>query len=657
MALLSIANLGFAYGERRILDGVNLTLNSDEHVGIVGRNGTGKTTLMKMILGSPALKPSTGQVQLARGARVGYLSQEIDLTADLTLREEAGGAFAELAELHGKLDALTHAMAEAEGDALDRLLKDYETLEHRMQAAGGYAVDHQIDATLHGVGLADEFFEVKVGDLSGGQKARLALAKLLLSQPDMLLLDEPTNHLDIAARRWLEEYLIGYRGAVMLISHDRWLLDRAVTKIYELEDGRLVEYPGNYEKYRTLRQERHVAQQRAFDRQQTKVRHEQEFIDRYRAGQRARQAQGRQKRLERFKQNELLERPIEQDAMNLRFTVTRRAGDLVLIADSISKGYEGKPLFRGMSITVKRGHRFGIIGPNGSGKSTLVRCLLGESDCDAGHTRLGAQVSVGHYRQTHEQLDLSATVVDTLRRRVMDGLEQSARDLAGAFLFSGTEQDQPLNDLSGGERSRAVLAGLVAGGHNLLVLDEPTNHLDIPSAERLEEALRRYAAPPTGRGENATGGGTLVIITHDRMLLDNLVDQLLIFDGHGNVRHFYGTYSEFLEAEQASHRNGTAQRPKTTANTEARPKRKANKDRGRAGKPQQQRFSDMATGKIEAKIIELEQQLTDIDRQLADGEVYRDAARVRQLVSSRDAIAGTLEPLEQEWLRRSENAD
>ncbi len=657
MALLSIANLGFSYGEVHILDGVNLTLNSGDHVGLVGRNGTGKSTLMKIILGSHALKPNAGQVQLARGVRVGYLSQDVDLTADLTLREEAGLAFAELTELHAKLDALTHAMADAEGGTLDRLLKDYEKVEHRMQAAGGYAVDHHIDATLHGVGLTDHFFDVKVGDLSGGQKGRLALAKLLLSQPDILLLDEPTNHLDIAARQWLEEYLMSYRGAVMLISHDRWLLNRSVTKIYELEGGQLIEYPGHYEKYRSLRRERHQAQQRAFDRQQTKVRHEQEFIDRYRAGQRARQAQGRQKRLERYKESELLDRPIELDAMNLHFTVTHRAGDLVLIADSISKGYEGKPLFRTLSLTVKRGHRLGIIGPNGSGKSTLVRCLLGETECDAGHTRLGSQVSVGHYRQTHEYLDLSATVVDTLRREVAGGLEQPARDLAGAFLFSGTEQDKPLHDMSGGERSRAVLAGLVAGGHNVLVLDEPTNHLDIPSAERLEEALRRYAAPLKGRGENATGGGTLVVITHDRMLLDNLVDQLLIFDGHGNVRHFYGTYSEFLEAQRASPRVGVAQSPKTQAPAVAKPTRKSGGNREGAGKPQQHRFSKLTTAKIEAKIIDLEQQLADVDRQLAVGDVCRDASRVRQLVSKREELAGTLEPLEQEWLRRSEAAE
>ena len=657
MALLSISNLVLSFGDERILDGVNLTLNAGEHVGLVGRNGCGKSTLMKLILGTAGLKHDAGQVQVARGASVGYLTQDFQLDDALTLREEAGKAFAELAELHRQLDDLSHRMAEAEGDALERLLKDYERIEQQMQAAGGYAVDHQIDATLHGLGLTDEFFHVRVRDLSGGQKGRLALAKLLLSSPDILLLDEPTNHLDIAGRQWLEEYLATYRGAVMLISHDRWLLDRAVTKIYELEAGQLVEYPGNYQKYRVLRAERFEAQQRAFDKQQTKIRHEQQFIDRYRAGQRAKQAQGREKRLERFKESQLLDRPVELDVMNLRLTVTNRAGDLVLTADAIKKGYEGKPLFGPLSITIKRGDRIGIIGPNGAGKSTLVRCLLGEQPTDVGHAKVGAQVSIGHYRQTHEHLDLDQTVIDFLHRQMPEGSEQSARDLAGAFLFSGQEQDKPLRVLSGGERSRAVLAALVSGGHNLLVLDEPTNHLDIPSAERLEEALRRYAAPAKGWGDNVAGGGTLIVITHDRMLLQNLADQLLILDGRGNVRHFHGTYSDLLEADRGAAappapRDGDkAARDRERA---SRADRASTKDA--ADTPSRKRpHSNLKTEQLEQKIVDLEKKLAQVDEQLADPDVYRDPSRVRELQQKRGQLADKLTPLEEEWISRAES--
>ena len=655
MALLSIANLAFSYGASPVLDGVNLTLNAGDHVGLVGRNGTGKSTLMRLILGKGGLKPHGGQVQLARGSSVGYLSQDFELDPDATLRQEAGRAFAELARLHEKLDTLTHAMADAEGDKLDRLLKDYEKVERRMQAAGGYAVEHQVDATLHGLGLSDAFFDIKVRDLSGGQKGRLALAKLLLAEPDVLLLDEPTNHLDIDGRQWLEQYLIGYRGGVIIISHDRWLLDRAVSSIYELEAGQLVEYPGNYQKYRDLRAERQESQRRVFEKQQTKVRQEQAFIDRYRAGQRAKQAQGREKRLERYKQNELTEAPIELDAMNLRLSVANRAGDLVVAADALKKGYDGKPLFGPLSITIKRGERIGIIGPNGAGKSTLARCLLGESVADAGKARMGVQVSVGHYRQTHEHIDLSQTVVDYLHRQVPDSLEQSARDLAGAFLFSGLEQDKALQTLSGGERSRAVLAGLVSGGHNVLVLDEPTNHLDIPSAERLEEALRRYTAPPKGFGQNTTGGGTLILITHDRMLLENLVDQMLIFDGNGHVRHFHGTYSELLAAERAPQPAATAAPPPPARKPVKKPPQAAQAPKNK--QTSKRRFSSLKTEQLEAKIIEIEQQRAQIDKQLADPDVYRDAPRLADLVSSRDELAATLKPMESEWVLRAGDAE
>lgn len=654
MALLGISNLTLSFGTRRILDGINLTLDAGEHVGMVGRNGCGKSTLMKLIAGLSTAKPDSGQIQLARNATAGYLRQDPQLDPNHTLRQEASTAFGELFKLHEQLEQVSHAMADADGEELEKLLKRYERLEHEIDAAGGYAVDHKIDETLHGLGLTDDFFDVPVKGLSGGQKGRLALAKLLLSEPDLLLLDEPTNHLDIAGRQWLEDFLASYNGAVILISHDRWLLNRSVQKIYELELGELVEYPGNYDKFRELRAERRIAQQRAFEKQQTKIKQEQAFIDRYRAGQRARQAQGREKRLERFKASETLDSPAELDEMKLQLRPLARSGDVVAAAEHLTMKYDGRALFEDLALKISRGDRIGIIGPNGAGKSTLIRCLLGEQEATAGQTKLGSQVNVGHYHQTHEHLDMRLTVVEFLRNFVASDTEQEARDLAGAFLFSGDEQDKPLGALSGGERSRAVLASLVTGGHNVLVLDEPTNHLDISSAERLEAALRQFTTPPTGYGANKGAEGTLLLITHDRMLLQNLVDQLLIFDGEGHVELFPGTYSEYLEVEKARQTKAEpvpAAKPAPTPAPAPTPKPAA-----KPAEPQQKRnskFGHLSMNKLEAEIESLEQRIAGIDEQLADPDVYRDADKVKKLQDNRAKAQEKLEPLEEEWASRA----
>jgi ATP-binding cassette subfamily F protein 3 len=680
MALLSVSNLVYSLGDRRLFDGVNLTLSAGEHVGLVGRNGSGKTTLLKMLAGIGPAKPDSGQVQTARGASVGYLAQDPDLDPQRTLRDEAQTAFARLHGLHQQLEQLAHDMATVTGEALREAMDRYEQVERQVQAAGGYAVEHQIDAILHGVGLGDPTFGVLVQDLSGGQKGRLALAKLLLSQPDVLLMDEPTNHLDIAGREWLEAYLADYRGAVIVVSHDRWLLDRVASKIYELDDaggqrgGVLVEYPGNYQAFREQHAQRRLAQQRAYAKQVDKIRHEQAFIDRYRAGQRAKQAQGREKRLDRFKEQELMDRPLDLGSVDLRIRAGTRCGDLVATADRITKAYDQKVLFHGLSLVIKRGDRVGIIGPNGAGKSTLVNCLLGLMDPDSGQVRLGQSVQVGHYRQSHEHLDLSLSVVDYLRQFVLGGTgglgsEQAARDLAGAFLFSGGDQDKPLSVLSGGERSRAVLAGLVAGRHNVLVLDEPTNHLDISSAERLEAALRQYTLTQSGFGEDQPGGGTLILVTHDRMLLDNLVTQLLILDGAGGVRHFLGTYSEYRAALQAPRepapagRAGSAgdgpnhHRPAPSPGHRPGGKAAAPRHAPRPAGKSSSALSHLNMEKLEQQIVALQAEMTQVDQDLSDPEVYRDGAKVKTLQARRTKLAAQITPLEEEWSRRAETAD
>ncbi|MFW6336090.1 MAG: ATP-binding cassette domain-containing protein, partial [Phycisphaeraceae bacterium] len=532
-----------------------------------------------------------------------------------------------------------------------------------------------------GLGLGDETFGVKVRDLSGGQRGRLALAKLLLSEPDVLLLDEPTNHLDIAGRQWLEEFLRDYRGAVILISHDRWMLDRVVSKIFELEHGQLVEYPGNYHAFREQRELRLESIRRAREKQDTKIKQEQAFIDRYRAGQRAKQAQGREKRLERFLRDEMIEIPPELDVMNLAFKPPPRSGDIVARCENLGVRYDDKKLFHNVSLTIKRGDRIGIIGPNGAGKSTLVRCLLGEQPPTEGHAERGSRVEVGHFTQTHDHLDTSKTVIEHLQPLTPNQAEQEARGLAGAFLFSELDQDKPLSVLSGGERARAVLAGLVAGGHNLLVLDEPSNHLDIPSNERMEEALKQWTRPPkkfstaAGSGRSptgATGEGTLLLITHDRMLLDHIVDQLLILDGEGGLTHFDGTYHEWIEEEQrkkstpeaaksaekdtrkdtkkdakADQAKQEPTRAKSDGKAEPSGKQKKGKNKARGA------HSHLSQEKLEAEIETIESRIRELEAELAKPETYKDRQKFGSLQAEHDELTAKLTPLEAEWTSRA----
>jgi ATP-binding cassette subfamily F protein 3 len=423
---------------------------------------------------------------------------------------------------------------------------------------------------------------------------------------------------------------------VVLVSHDRWLLDRVVTRIVEVERATVREYPGNYHKYHELREQRLVTEHRTYEKQLDRIRREEEFIRRYKAGQRSKQAKGRESRLDRYKRDELVERPAHLDVMSLNLPGAARSGDMVIDGREVSKRYGDTVLFDALSVSVGRGDRVGIIGPNGVGKTTLVRCLLGELAPDTGKVRLGSRLNPGHYRQRQDDLDLTLPVWRYLQGVIgsLDGRaaasEQQARDLAGAFLFSGGQQDKPLGDLSGGERSRAVLAGLVAGAHNLLVLDEPTNHLDIPSAERLEEALSEF-------------DGTLILVTHDRALLEATCTQLLVFDGSGDVKLFHGRYSEWADnkQDQASRERRSRKTPRKT------PVKRRAPTAGSGG---------MSLGTLERRIEALEIAIRKIDQELLDPAVYTDGPKCNALTAERAKLAGELAPLEAEWARRAEEA-
>ncbi len=674
MPLLSATNLRHAYGTDIVLSDVSLSVEAGDRVGIVGRNGTGKTTLLKVLTGR--MTPDSGSVSLAKSAKASYLSQDPDLDPEETLRGAAEAAFSELHDLHHQLDGVFAGMESAEGAELDRLLKRQESLERRIEAAGGYAIDHKIDRVLHGLGFRDSQFGIKVSGLSGGQKGRVALAKALLEEPDVLLLDEPTNHLDLEGRLWLEDFLSGeFSGAIVMISHDRYLLNNVVTRIIEVEDARLIDYPGNYDAFREIRAERRMSQARAYEKQQTKFKQEEAFIRKYKAGQRAKQARGRESRLARQREGSL-ERPVELASFGLQFARATRSGDLVVTARGLSKAYDAedgsrKVLFHDLDVDITRGERWGIIGPNGAGKTTLVNCLLGTQEPDEGTVRLGANIQPGYYRQTHEHVDPERPVYrylqDVIKKENPDGLlsEQQSRDLAGAFLFSGDEQEKEMGLLSGGERSRAVLAGLLASAKNLLILDEPTNHLDIPSAERLEQAL---AIDEHGKAIKGAFDGTLILISHDRALIDATCSHLLVLDGAGNAQVFIGSYTEWHDAEVEKKAAADFERAeaKRRAEQEEKKRRAAEEAKSKhdAQRAEQQAQSDAASGKfrgmktewLESRIEQIEQRIKEIHAEMMLPEVWKDPAKCEKLGKERSTLAGELEPLEFEWSRRAEEA-
>jgi ATP-binding cassette subfamily F protein 3 len=668
MPLLAATNIRHSFGVDIILDGVSFTIDPGDRVGIVGRNGAGKTTLLRIMAGK--LEPDYGGVVLQKGARLGYLTQDPVLDPDETLRGAAEAAFAELHRLHQQLDEVYHDMAVAKGADLDRLMRKQETLDRQIEAAGGYAIDHRIDQVLHGLGFVDSQFKVKVSGLSGGQKGRVALARMLLEEPDVLLLDEPTNHLDIDGRIWLENFLVDqFKGAVVMISHDRYLLDNVVTCIVETEQGRLIDYPGNYEAFREIRAERRLTMHRAYEKEQNRFRKEEEYIRRFKAGQRAKQAQGRLSKLTRAKTG-ALERPVEFASLSLNLKPAERSGDMVFQTRGLSKSYANhdgteKVLFRDLDLDIQRGERWAIIGPNGAGKTTLVSCLLGLTKHDSGTSRIGSNLRVGYYRQTHEHVDPELTIWRYLQKVIQKEnpgaalTEQAARNLAGAFLFSGDDQERDLGSLSGGERSRAVLAGLLASAKNLLVLDEPTNHLDIPSAERLEMAL---ALDDPESDKKVGYDGTLILISHDRAFIDATCDHLLILDGQGNAKVFNGSYSEWREKEAELAKEQSQRDAEDRRAREAEEKRKraaeeqARQQAKRASQESNNPLAKLKTQQIEERIEKLERRIKEIDASLGNPDVWQNAAKCNALGEERAKLMSDLEPLEFEWSRRAEEA-
>jgi ATP-binding cassette, subfamily F, member 3 len=661
MSLLSATNLAKSFGPVDIFSSISIGIPYGARIAIVGPNGVGKTTLLRILVGLD--EPSAGQIARAKNLKLGYLSQEATLTGTHTLWEECLWALAGLLEQEAELVRLEHAMSDP--DRVDEILERYGRLQQAFELAGGYTYETRIRQTLTGLGFDTSDFKRPITQLSGGQRTRAMLARLLLSNPDLLVLDEPTNHLDIAAVEWLEGYLSQWEGATLIVSHDRYFLDKVVDHIWEMRTGGIETYRGNYSAYVQDRQRRWELQIQIYESEKERLEKELDYIKRNIAGQRTQQAKGKLRRLSREVEAieslgfqavqsknwaeistlatisehtmsvDEVERHIRSlrgpknrpPQLNLNLKASSRSGDLVLRTRNLAIGYadEGRPLFTSPDLLLKRGECAAIIGPNGAGKTTFLKTLLAQMPPFSGDVILGASLNLGYFAQAHEGLDSNHTLVEEIESVAPEMLLAEIRDYLARFLFTGDEVFKKVAVLSGGERGRVALAKLALTEANLLLLDEPTNHLDIPSQEILQEVLDGYR-------------GTILLVSHDRYLIDALGTQIWeIEPDEASLRVFEGTYSQYRTQREAEDTAQDAIRQVVVAKQDRTQKRSTSDDRRRQARIQE----------VESLISTLEAQLDTLTRRLEKPPA--DPTKVEKLGQEYVRVQGEMDNLLKEW--------
>jgi len=620
MSILSAEQLTKYYGAQDIFSNLSFQISHGERIALVGANGVGKTTLLRIIAGLES--PDSGRLSKAKSLAIGYLSQRADLSSEQTLYEEMAEVFADLRAQQAQLHQLEREMADPEGRS--KAMKRYGELLQRFELAGGYTYEHEIHRVLMGLGFAEADFSKPPAILSGGQRTRAQLAKLLLAKPDLLLLDEPTNHLDLEAIQWLEDYLEQWKGSLLIVAHDRYFLDKVANRVWEMSFGALEQYRGHYSHYVELRVERKARRQAEYDAQQEHIARTKDFIRRYKAGQRAREAKGRQKRLDRL---ERLQRPREQRTIQFALSSKTRGGNDVLATGGLEIGYD-QPLIKCPDLLLLRQERAALLGPNGCGKTTFLKTLLGEVPALAGQVRIGANTHLAYLAQGHEDLDEDSTVLDEILNVENLALEK-ARSFLGRFLFSGDDVFKLIADLSGGERGRVTLAKLALRGANFLLLDEPTNYLDIESQELLERVLLDF-------------DGTIVFVSHNRYFIDALATQMWVVD-NGHLRVHQGNFSAYLE--QVNEQDPQAEaRPRTR---ETHNKRQSERRRAQTQKPAQLRQTTQA--ELETDIHQLETRLSVLARELELASIRQQVNRLYDLGQEYQDVQQRLEQRLTEW--------
>ena len=634
MVLLSLSAVRKAFGTNEVIRDATLALQEGERLGLVGVNGSGKTTLLKIINGD--MPSDGGEISIAKDARIGFLTQHADIDGELSIMEELTRVFDPLIAMEKRLRALEAEMAEAHEDAeaFARLSNEYDKLTRRFEDAGGYEWPSRVQGVLAGLGFAKDRRDMPARLLSGGEKTRLCLARILLMQPEILMLDEPTNHLDLAAVGWLEDTLKKYPGTVIVISHDRYFLNAVCDCMAELSMGRLTRYSGNYDAFVRKRQANLERQLKEYKLQQAEIARQEAIIARYRMFNREKSikaAESREKRLEKIVR---LEKPVSEDKVRFSFEARRRTGEDVLIAKDLSKSYDGRKLFEHFSLHLRAGDRVALIGPNGVGKTTLLRIFVGEETADGGTIKFGANVDIGYYDQhqagLHPDKDVLNELWDDFPRLDADRV----RGVLALFLFTGDDVFQKIHTLSGGERGRLALAKLMLRKDNLLFMDEPTNHLDMDSREVLEHALDDF-------------DGTLLAVSHDRYFINRVANRVIEMSAEG-VSEYLGNYDDYLEKKRAALLPEEAASDGLTQTQRDKLKRKE-----RLARESRRQLEDRVRA-AEAEIARTEAEVAHLEAEMAAPGAWQDPEAGRALTESHARAKETLDAIYDEWAELAE---